>query len=214
MHNTPRLLDALFTSRLQGVLAAAFLRPQRQWYLSDLAADLGTRPSSLQRPLARLVDSGILLRHKDGNRVYYRPDPDCPIYTELASILAKTAGVAHQLRRALSPLASRIHLAFIHGSIAVADERSDSDIDLIIVADLPSADLALALRPLHDRLGRQINFTRYAPSEFISKLSSRHHFLSSVLRKPRIVLLGDERLLQTTSRAKSHRSRAHRQTGT
>src|SRR5207237_2901564 len=89
------LLAALFQANVVGVLAALTGRPSRQWYPSHLAALLRLRPSSLQRTLAKLVRAGILLRREDGNRVYYRTDPDCPILGELASIMAKTAGIAH-----------------------------------------------------------------------------------------------------------------------
>src|SRR5205814_2533092 len=118
----------------------------------------------------------------DGNRVYYRADPDCPILPELSSMLVKTAAVADVLREALTPLAKRIRLAFIHGSLAEGRERSGSDVDLIVVGDAPGGDLAVALRPLHEQLGREVNFSRYSPAESSEKLARRNHFLSSVLR--------------------------------
>ena len=100
-----------------------FSAPTGEWYLSDLASHLGVRPSSLQRILARLSGAGILLRREDGNRVYYRADMTCPILAELSSILAKTSGIAGPLRDALAPLAGKISLAFIHGSVAEGREE-------------------------------------------------------------------------------------------
>jgi DNA-binding transcriptional ArsR family regulator len=184
------MLSPLFTPTMQGVLGATVLRPQREWYLSDLAAHLGVGPSSLQRTLAKLTDAGILSRRGNGNRVYYRPDPACPILGELAAILTKTAGIADPIREALAPFAKKIRVAFIHGSVAEERERSESDIDLIVVGDAPSIDLSFALRPLQDQLGREVNFTRYAPGEFASKVADGNHFLTSILRKPRIYLIG------------------------
>lgn len=96
MRKTSPVLTPLFTSTMQGVLAATVLRPEREWYLSDLAAYLGVGPSSLQRTLAKLTRAGILNRRRNGNRVYYRTDPVCPILSELASILIKTAGIAEK----------------------------------------------------------------------------------------------------------------------
>ena len=177
---------------MQSVLGATVLRPDREWYLSDLAAHLGVGPSSLQRTLAKLTQAGILSRRGNGNRIYYRPDPACPILGELTCIFTKTAGIADPLREALAPLAVKIRVAFIHGSVAEERERSESDIDLIVVGDAPSADVAFALHPLHDRLGREVNFTRYTPREFASKIADGHHFLKSVLRKKRIFLISGE----------------------
>jgi DNA-binding transcriptional ArsR family regulator len=190
----------MFTSTMQGVLGATILRPEREWYLSDLAAHLGVGPSSLQRTLSKLTGAGILNRRGSGNRVYYRPDPACPILDELAGILTKTVGIADPLRDALAPFAKQIRVAFIHGSVAEGRERSESDVDLIVVGDVPSADLALVLRPLQDQLGRDVNFTRYTPVEFASKVGEGHHFLSSVLQKRRIFLIGGERELEEVAR--------------
>lgn len=190
------LASSLFSSTLQRIMAATVLRPEREWYLSDLATHLGVRPSSLQRAVGKLTRGGILQRRKDGNRVYYRVARDCPIYEDLAGILIKTIGIVEPIRAALEPFAGRIHAAFIHGSVAEDRERSQSDIDLVIVGEASSADLAFVLRPLGERLGREINFMRYSADEFASKVASGHHFISSVLRKKRIWLIGDEHDLE------------------
>jgi predicted nucleotidyltransferase len=196
---------------MQGILAATVLRPDHEWYLSDLAAHLEVGPSSLQRSLAGLTQAGILRRREDGNRVYYHPDPDCPIFDELAGMLAKTAGIAEPLREALEPFAPRIRVAFIHGSIAEGRERSESDIDLMVVGDVPNADLTYALRSLHDRLGREVNVTRYTAREFRAKVDSGHHFLTAVLKKPRIFLIGGEHELDQVAGRPTGGERADQQ---
>lgn len=192
------LLNALLPRTTQSVLAATLLRPEREWYLSDLAKHLGVAPSSLQRLLPRLEKAGILLRRSDGNRVYYRADKSCPIYAELSSILAKTIGLAEPLRKALQPLQTKINAAFVHGSMMDGSEKSDSDIDLIVIGNVAGIELTRAFHPLARQLGREVNSTRYSPVEFRQKVRSNHHFLSSVLKKPRMFIIGDERALEET----------------
>jgi predicted nucleotidyltransferase len=209
-----RLIDALFQPTAQALLAATILRPEREWYLSDLAAHLRVGPSSLQRTLAKLVSGGILMRRKEGNRVYYKPDPSCPVLPELSAILTKTVGAAKQLADALAPLAEQILAAFIHGSIAEGRERSESDIDVIVVGQAASAEIAVALRPLHEQLGREVNFTRYSAKEFAAKLDSGHPFLSSVMQKPKIFVIGNEHDLGEITGRKSRSPRTHQQAGT
>ncbi len=208
MSKPETILSSLLNATLQGVLAATVLRPSREWYLSDLAAYLKVRPSSLQRPLAKLIEAGILLRRESGNRVYYRSDPACPIFHELASILTKTTGLAEPLREALARFGDGIQAAFIHGSIAQGRERSESDVDLIIIGDAPSFDLTLALRPPSDRIGRKVNFSRYSREEFAAKVTSGHHFLTAVLRKQRIFLIGGELDLDKAAGRKTRDCRA------
>lgn len=199
------LVAALFLPNVRDVLSLTTLRPQKEWYVSDLAARLHVRPSSLQRTLTKLVRADILLRRKDGNRVYYKADTECPIFPELAGIMAKTAGIADRLREALLPLRDQVTLSFVHGSVADASERSESDIDLVVVGSVSGMDLAAALRPLSDDLGRQVNPTRYCQVEFASKVADKHPFLSSVLRKPKIFVIGSQDELDQAT--ESHTSR-------
>ena len=123
---TTRAIDALFPRTRQGVLAATLLRPDRWWYLSDLARHLRVPPSSLQRELAALTAAGILRRRRDGNRVYFQPNPECPLFAELQGMLLKTAGLVDVLREALRPLSASIDWAFVYGSIANSQERASS----------------------------------------------------------------------------------------
>lgn len=190
------------------------MRMDREWYLSDLAAHLGVGPSSLQRTLAKLTRAGILKRRENGNRVYYRPDPSCPILAELVGILTKTSGIAEPLRDALAPFSDKIRVAFIHGSVAEERERSESDVDLIVVGDVRSADLSFAFQPLRDQLAREVNFTRFTANELRAKAADGHHFLISILRKRKIFLVGDESELDAIVGRQTGGARADEQKGT
>ena len=68
MRNHSPALDSLFSGTRQAVLAATLTRPDKWWYLSELAEFLHTRPSSLQRELSALAQSGILEQRRDGRR--------------------------------------------------------------------------------------------------------------------------------------------------
>ena len=92
MRKTSPALDSLFPSVRQGVLAATLTRPEKWWYLSELAEFLHTRPSSLQRELRSLEQSGILKQRKDGRRTYFKAETRSPIFRELRSIFEKTDG--------------------------------------------------------------------------------------------------------------------------
>ena len=61
-------------------------------------------------------------------------DPTSPAFDEMRSLLAKTAGLADVLRRALVGLPNdkaRIDAAFVYGSVAAGRQTSASDIDSI-----------------------------------------------------------------------------------
>ncbi len=177
------------------VLAAAFMQPDRWWYLSDLAKHLKRRPSSLQRELSALAAAGILRARREGNRAYFQADRDCPFFNELRGLMAKTAGLVDVLREVLRPLSDRISLAFVYGSVARAEERSTSDIDLVVVGDVGLSDVAPLLTRGEARLGRPVNATVYRPVEFVAKGRRGHHFLRRVLGQERLFVVGDQRAL-------------------
>lgn len=184
-------IDPLLSRTTQGLLAATLLQPERWWYLSDLARHLVRRTSSLQRPLAGLVQAGILCRRKDGNRVYYRADPQCPFLGELQGILAKTVGLVDVLRETLAPLQERIAVAFVYGSVAASRERADSDVDLMVIGDLGLADLTPTLDEAERRLARPVNAHVIGPREFAERVAVGDHFLCAVLDKERLFVVGN-----------------------
>jgi predicted nucleotidyltransferase len=183
-------LDCLVNKTTQAVLAATVLHPERTWYLSDLAKHLRRRPSSLQTPLASLVSAEVLSRRKDGNRVYFQANRDCPFFRELQGLIAKTVGLVDMLRDALAALAPRIAVAFVYGSIAVSREHAGSDVDLIVLGSLGLAELSPVLERAERRLGRPVNASVYSPEEFAKKVSAGNHFLRSVLAKEKLFIVG------------------------
>ena len=186
-----RALDSLLPRTRQAILTATLLQPDRWWYLSDLAKYLGVSPSSLQRELAALVSADILHQRRDGNRVYFQANQDCPFLPELQGLLVKTTGMVDVLREALTPFAKRLHWAFIYGSVARAEELATSDVDLMIIGKVGLAELVPVLRRAEKRLSRAVNPTLYTHEEFGTKLRARDHFLASVLDGARLFILGD-----------------------
>jgi len=193
-----KALDALFPRTRQVILAATLLHPERWWYLSDLARHLGVRPSSLQRELATLVKAGILRQRRDGNRMYFQPNPDCPFLAELQGLMLKTVGLVDVLREVLEPFANRIDWAFVYGSIARSEELASSDVDLMIIGRAGLADITPALRQAERHLNRPVNPTLYSREEFATKLAAGHAFLHAVLDGTKLFILGDPHELAAT----------------
>lgn len=193
-------LDSLLPKTRQGILAATFVQPDRSWYVSELARRLGVPSSSLQRELHDLTAAGILKSHRQGRMVYYQANAQSPLFSDLRGLLLKTVGLVDILADALRPLIPKISVAFVYGSIASGQERSDSDIDLMVIGDLSPVELAVPLRHARELLGREINPTVYSQVEFAKKRGAKDHFLTHILTKPRLLVLGSENELDKTTR--------------
>src|SRR5262249_2189773 len=199
MRNNAPALDSLFPGVRQGVLAATLTRPEKWWYLSELAEYLHTRPSSLQPELSSLEQSGILQQRKDGRRTYFKPETRSPIFRELRSIFEKTVGLIPTLRVALRPFENKIVCAFVYGSIARREEHATSDVDLMVIGKVGLGDLAPCLRRAEKRLGREVNVTNYSVDEFRKKVAQGDHFLTTVLKGSLQFVKGEQRDLDSVA---------------
>jgi predicted nucleotidyltransferase len=194
-------LDALFPTIRAGVLSATLLQPERWWFMTELARQLGVRPSSLQRELEAMVGSGILLRRQDGRRIYYKANTESPVFPEMRGLIEKTAGIAPALKSELMRFDDQIELALIYGSVARGEEKSGSDVDLMIVGSLKQIDLLSVLRKLESRFRREVNVTLFSSEEFHRKLAAGDHFVKAVLKGKTISLKGAlDELEETASR--------------
>ena len=187
------LADALFSGTQQRVLAWLFGQPERSFYATELIGLAGAGSGAVQRELARLAQSGLVTARAVGNQKHYQANPQAPIYAELCGIVQKTVGLAEPLREALAPLASRIHAAFVFGSVAKREDTASSDIDLMLVSDdLTYPDLYAALEAASQRLGRNVNPTLYTPEELAKRVKSKEAFATRVLGQPKLWLIGGE----------------------
>jgi predicted nucleotidyltransferase len=182
----------LFGKVRRAILVVLFGQAGEAFYLRQIVRTTGFGLGPVQRELKKLTESGIILRTVRGRQVYFRANPDSPIFPELKSLIVKTAGTGDALRAGLEPLADHIKVAFIYGSMARGEEGSRSDIDLLIVGGVSFADVVVNLQEAQKILGREVNPTVYPLDEFRAKMRAKHHFLTSVLKGPKIYLVGDE----------------------
>lgn len=173
-------------------MALLFGFPQQSFFLREIARQTNTSAGSVQRELEILSNLGLIERTNRGRLAFYQANAKHPAFQEIRSLIDKTAGTFHVLRNALTPLAGRIALAFVYGSIARGDETAGSDIDLMVVGDLNFDELLTHLAPAERSLGRPVNPTVYSLKEFKSRIRKGNHFLTSVVRGAKRFLIGDE----------------------
>ena|SRR2546430_2754404 len=186
------LASVLFGKSMRTILAKLYGRPDRRFYVREIARSAGTSPSSLQRDLAALTAHRVIERHENGRQVYYQANLNCPIFAELKGIVTKTFGVADFMRKLLRPHQKHIRAAFVFGSIANGTEAPGSDVDLFVISDVPPSQLGIDLGKVNLELGRAASLTSYSVDEFVKLRGQQNHFVSSVLERPAIWLIGDK----------------------
>jgi len=186
---TNDLIDALLSRSRSAILAVLLAAGEEGLHLREIARRAGLNSKTAMRELHSLRDAGVLVSRDVGRQVVYRLNQECPIYTELRSIVRKTVGLAGGLREALAPLADRIHLAYVYGSHASGEERPDSDVDLMVVGTVSLRELSPLLREAGRRIGRTINPTLYAPDAYRREQGTADSFVSRVHDGSRIDLI-------------------------
>jgi len=186
------LCSGLFGKTRQAVLAFLYLRSDSSFYTRQILDTLRIGRGTVQRELKNLTDTGIIIREVQGRQVYYRANEKCTIFNELKSIVRKTFGVADVLRQSLAPLADKVQVAFIFGSVAGSADDRRSDLDLMVIGRVTFGEVVSLLKPAEEMIGREINPVVYPVAEFKRKVKSDHHFVKTVLAGEKIFVIGDE----------------------
>ncbi len=192
MSNTFALMDQLFSTTRQRVLAQLLLNPDSSFHLRELARLTGSHAGTLGRELDKLTAGGLVLRSELGNQVHYQADTRCPLFAELAAMFRKTHGMVPVLHEALAPLAKNIRLAMVFGSMAHGTQSAASDIDLLVVGKVGFAELVQALYPAQQSLQREINPVLYDAAEFKRRVAANDGFVRRLSDKPGVFLMGDK----------------------
>jgi len=181
----------LFGRVRSSVISLLLCHSDTSLYFREIERSVGMGRGAVQRELENLVNTGLVVRSKQGNQVHYQANPKSPIFAELKSLMIKTTGIADVLRKALNPFQGRIETAFIYGSFAKGTENANSDVDVLVIGDLTFSEVVDALESAQESIGREVNPSVYPVDEFITKASAGNHFVTSSIGEPKIFLIGD-----------------------
>jgi predicted nucleotidyltransferase len=163
-------------------------------HLRDLQRKSQLSIGTIQKEVARLKNLDLVTSERDGNRLYYTANSDHPLYKELCGLVEKTSGVAERLKETLGSIKG-IECAFIFGSFAKGEEKSHSDIDLIVIGEVGLRTLSSKLKELTEKTEREINPHVYSKKSWKEKLKKKDHFIKNVMSENKVFLIGTEDVL-------------------
>ena len=189
---TKQPIDFLFSPYRRQVLALLLLRPDERFHVRELERLTGISAGSLHRELKAMSEAGLLIREHQRNQVLYQADRSCSIFEELASIFRKTVGLGSKLTTALEPIADRIDVAFVFGSMASGKQHAKSDLDICVLGEVELLDVVKAIGSLQESLRREINPVVMSAKQFASDLANQERFAERLVAEPKIFVIGDE----------------------
>ena len=186
-----KIASTLFGKTRQAVLAWLMQSPVRGYYVRELARLTGIGPGTIKYELDNLVEADLVTRIKDGNRVVYQANTHSPVYEDLRAIVSKTSGIPLAIGKALNRFGSKIEQAYIYGSLAKGTNQSRSDVDLLVVGEVPLATLVSSLSSIEKTIQREISVRLISRQEFAEKMRKQDRFLGGLMKGPLIPVKGE-----------------------
>lgn len=186
------ILAEMLSSRIRAeIFRMLFGLSEKSLHMREIERRSGFSTGTVQQELKKLLRLDLIKKEKDGNRVYYQANREHPLYSDIRNLVLKTIGLADIFKAALGGHPG-IKFAFVFGSVARKEEKSFSDVDLMVLGQITLRILTDLLSGISDRIGREINPYALTHEEFLKRKSSGNHFISQVLESPKIFIIGNE----------------------
>jgi DNA-binding transcriptional ArsR family regulator len=189
-------LEKVIGSKARSEIFRLLFGPRNnELHLRAIERSSGISAPSIRQELMNLMKLDLIKVREDGNRHYYRANVEHPLFGDIRNIVLKTSGLIDILRSALDRKGIRV--AFVFGSIAAnQDDSSSSDIDLMIIGNVPLRTVADWLSGVSEKVGREINPYVMSLDEFEGRIAEDEHFLTSVLKSPKLFIVGNQFALE------------------
>ena len=80
--------------------------------------------------------------------------------------------------------------------MAREEEKAGSDMDLLVIGKLGLRKLSGLLSGIPEQIGREINPHVFSVKEFKNRIAQKEHFISQVIKEPKIFIIGSENELE------------------
>ncbi|MBK5101147.1 MAG: nucleotidyltransferase domain-containing protein [Desulfobacteraceae bacterium] len=192
-------LSILLSSRARAeIFRLLFSELEEELHGREIQRRSGLNDSTIRQELRKLADLDLIRSRKDSNRIYYSANKENPLYQDIQNLVIKTSGLVDVLKGQLQD--ERIKIAFVFGSIPKGEINAGSDVDIMVIGEIGLRGLSGLLSGVSERIGREVNPYVLSRAEFRKRLKDKEHFLSSVLRSPKIFVIGNEHDLSAMGR--------------
>lgn len=186
------MLADLIISRVRvKILQLFFLAPGKIFHVREIVRRTNEEINAVRRELAHLEKVGIMTKERRANRLFYAVRRDYPLYFDLLELITKTSGLGGNILKNKIKL-GKIKFAMISGRFARGAPRGSNDVDLLVVGKVVLPELSQIVRGEEIRREGELNYTVMTEEEFEFRKKRRDPFVLDILRRSRIMVIGDE----------------------
>jgi DNA-binding transcriptional ArsR family regulator len=191
LNSTASLLRPLLISKTRAKLLAVFLNnPGKIFYVRELVRMVDEQINAVRAELARLEKAGMVSSESRANRKFYGFRKDYIFQAELAGIIAKASGLGAGIIRERNKL-GKIKFTTLSSGFIRRRPATPNEVDLLVVGNVVLPQLAAIVKKAEETVGREINYTVMSEDEFTFRKRRKDPFVTQVLEKVGVVLVGD-----------------------
>lgn len=194
--NTALMAELLGGSGRYKALRCLYEQPERAFGTRELAALAGIDPANASRWLRRWSEVGLVERRMERGTPVFQASRD-PSLAPLAQLLQQDTRTSRLLSHQVDKLGEKVEAAAIFGSAARGESEPASDIDLLLLTDLPQLKAQALFKAAGRELGRAVNVLIYSPSAWREAITNENAFVLEILNSPMVPLKGDVHAAQT-----------------
>ncbi len=181
-------LNAIFTSKTRAKLVNIFFTsPQEIYYVRQLVRDTGEEINSVRRELSNLAKINLILPEARGNRLYYIPNQKHHLFPILLALAYKSLPFCEALGKAQLVVAAYSFLLGLN--------KNQDKIDIVVVGDLSTKTVELAMKSEETRRGHEINYMVMDKEELRLRQNKRDPFLVDFFLSSPVVIMGSPQIL-------------------
>ncbi|HOK59772.1 MAG TPA: helix-turn-helix domain-containing protein, partial [Candidatus Dojkabacteria bacterium] len=153
------MLKSLFVSKVRIKVLAKYMEDvNKSYHVRGLVRELGEEINAVRRELLSLKKAGLLESHKEGNKIMYSINKQCPILWELRSMFFKESDIGKLLYETFLPL-SGVKVVIVTETFLKNKYLDSTDIDLLFLGDMKIREVSSAVSSVEKELGRSIRYT-------------------------------------------------------
>jgi len=195
------LIDALFGSKTRVKLLHLFLNnPGKAFYVREITRLIDEQINSVRRELANMQAVGVITSDSADNKLYYEVNQRYDYYVPFRAIFADEpiepmheSPHEHIWQDAVVQLPG-VRLALLAGVLV---KGSTSDVDLLLVGEIPTVKLRNVVKQIEASESRELNYAILNYDEFYYRLSVRDKFITEILNGKHAVLVDTDTILKT-----------------
>jgi len=159
------------------------------FHVRGLVRKVNEEINAVRRELLNLESAGILKSKRDGNKIVYRVNKDCPILWELRSLFFKESLIGQKILGVVKDIEG-VQLVVLTESFITGKYEHDTDVDFLFIGNMSIKDLSAAISEVEKELERQIRFSAIRKEDFDFARKKKEPFLMNILEKDKIIIFG------------------------